>query len=50
MSNKDRLEPPLDPDLSRGAWLTLILIGCFVAAALWMIHKAGYLARPLLHQ
>ena len=39
MSSKDRLEPPLDPDLSRGAWLTLILIGCFVAVALWMIIR-----------
>jgi hypothetical protein len=33
MGNKDGSEPPLDPDLRRGAWLTLIMIGGFLG--LW---------------
>jgi hypothetical protein len=39
MSNKDGSEPPLHPDLLRGAWLTLIMIGGFLAVALWMIIR-----------
>jgi hypothetical protein len=40
MGNKNGSEPPLDPDLRRGAWLTLIMIGGFLAVALWMIVGA----------
>jgi hypothetical protein len=39
MSEGERSEPPLDPDLRRGAWLTVIMIGKFLAVALWMIIR-----------